>query len=122
MYCNFVFTQTKTAPSLLVANQVGNMYTPSLYGGLASFIQSHSHSSILGRRVILFSYGSGCAASMFSMTFASSPSNELNRLVDSCSNLQQRLDQRQKVSPANFAAAMSLRQETHHKGNDCHWY
>ena len=28
----------KTEPSLLVANQVGNMYTPSVYGGLASLL------------------------------------------------------------------------------------
>ena len=30
--------ETKTKPTLLLANQVGNMYTPSLYGGLLSFI------------------------------------------------------------------------------------
>jgi len=30
--------QKKTLPYLWLANQVGNMYTPSLYGGLASFI------------------------------------------------------------------------------------
>lgn len=28
----------KTQPSLMVANQVGNMYTPSLYGGLAGLL------------------------------------------------------------------------------------
>ena len=28
----------KTKPALLIANQVGNMYTPSLYGGLASIL------------------------------------------------------------------------------------
>ncbi len=28
----------KTEPSLYIANQVGNMYTPSVYGGLVSFI------------------------------------------------------------------------------------
>ena len=28
----------KTKPSLLLASQVGNMYTPSLYGGLASLL------------------------------------------------------------------------------------
>ena len=28
----------KTQPSLMLATQVGNMYTPSLYGGLVSFI------------------------------------------------------------------------------------
>ena len=31
---------TKTKPSLLVSNQVGNMYTASLYGGLASYINT----------------------------------------------------------------------------------
>lgn len=30
--------QAKTKPSLLLATQVGNMYTPSVYGGLASLI------------------------------------------------------------------------------------
>ena len=28
----------KTQPSLLISNQVGNMYTPSVYGGLASLL------------------------------------------------------------------------------------
>jgi len=30
--------QQKTLPYLLVAKRVGNMYTPSLYGGLISFL------------------------------------------------------------------------------------
>ena len=30
--------EAKTKPSTRLAVQVGNMYTPSLYGGLASFI------------------------------------------------------------------------------------
>jgi len=30
--------QQKTLPYLLVAKRVGNMYTPSLYGGLVSFL------------------------------------------------------------------------------------
>ena len=30
--------EEKTRPSVMVAHQVGNMYTPSLYGALASFI------------------------------------------------------------------------------------
>ena len=84
---------------------------------LLIFFCSHSVSSILGRRIVLFSYGSGCAASMFSMTFTSNPGSDLTRLVESCSSLQERLDKRQKVTPAEFAAAMSLRQETHHIGN-----
>lgn len=30
--------EAKTKPSLHVANQVGNMYTPSVYGGLVSYL------------------------------------------------------------------------------------
>ena len=30
--------EKKTKPSLLLANQVGNMYTPSVFGGLLSFL------------------------------------------------------------------------------------
>ena len=30
--------EEKTRPYLLVSNMVGNMYTPSLYGGLSSYI------------------------------------------------------------------------------------
>lgn len=30
--------KAKTEPTLLLANQVGNMYTPSVYGGLFSYI------------------------------------------------------------------------------------
>jgi len=30
--------QQKTLPYLLIAKRVGNMYTPSLYGGLVSYL------------------------------------------------------------------------------------
>ena len=30
--------KTKTEPTLLLANEVGNMYTPSVYSGLVSHI------------------------------------------------------------------------------------
>ena len=32
--------EKKTRPSTLISNQVGNMYTSSVYGGLASFISA----------------------------------------------------------------------------------
>ena len=60
--------ESKTEPSLLIAKNVGNMYTSSLYGGLVSFIVSHeSVESLVGKRVALFSYGSGSASSFFSI-------------------------------------------------------
>jgi hydroxymethylglutaryl-CoA synthase len=35
--------EEKTKPSLFLANQIGNMYTPSLYGGLVSLLIRFVH-------------------------------------------------------------------------------
>lgn len=67
---------------------------------------------------MLFSYGSGLAATMFSLRISQDvgPDSPLTQLVASLDNLQQRLDLRLKVSPSEFADAMKLREDTHHKG------
>ncbi|KAK7482697.1 hypothetical protein BaRGS_00018290 [Batillaria attramentaria] len=108
--------EAKTKPSTCLAVQVGNMYTPSLYGGLASYIACNTLESIAGKRVVLFSYGSGSASAMFSLrvTEDRSPGSALEKLVSSLSDLQQRLDSRQKVAPPDFDSCMKLREETHH--------
>ena len=50
--------------SLLLAKQLGNIYTGSLYNGLLSLICDESI-DLTDKKVLMFSYGSGCAASMF---------------------------------------------------------
>lgn len=65
------FFKTKTEPSLWLAKQVGNMYTPSLYGGLASYLLSKDINELYGARLGLFSYGSGLASSFFSIRVTS---------------------------------------------------
>lgn len=52
-------------PSLLYNRQTGNCYTASLYEGLLSLLET-SEGNLAGKRVGLFSYGSGCMASFFS--------------------------------------------------------
>ena len=47
---------------------LGNIYTGSLYNGLISLICDKSI-NLSGKRIMLFRYGSGCAASMFSVKF-----------------------------------------------------
>ncbi len=56
--------QNEVAASLELPSQVGNVYTGSLYMALASLLQKEG-SSLAGRRIGLFSYGSGCAAEFF---------------------------------------------------------
>lgn len=50
--------------SLRFAMQVGNLYTGSLYLALASLLDAEA-TALEGRRVGLFSYGSGCGAEFF---------------------------------------------------------
>ncbi|KAG4939733.1 hypothetical protein JHK86_045874 [Glycine max] len=55
----------KVQPSTLIPKQVGNMYTASLYAAFASLLHN-KNSSLVGKRVVMFSYGSGLTATMFS--------------------------------------------------------
>lgn len=103
----------KTYPSLLLSNQVGNMYTASLYGGLVSFLCSKPMQDLVGQRVGLFSYGSGLASSMFSIKII-----EGQKLVDLVNNLKyvhEMLNSRKKVDPIEFSKTMEIREKNHSK-------
>lgn len=115
-YSQDIFVK-KTKPSLLLATQVGNMYTPSVYGSLASFISNNTVDTLAGKRVMLFSYGSGLAATMFSLRISddAGPGSPLSELAASLSDLQSRLNSRTEVPPHVFAETMKLREATHHK-------
>lgn len=55
------------APSLRLPSQIGNIYTGSLYLALASLLEAEA-AELEGKRVGLFSYGSGCCAEYFAGT------------------------------------------------------
>ncbi|CAF1161791.1 unnamed protein product [Adineta steineri] len=60
--------EQKTLPGLYFSQNMGNMYTPSVYYSLFSFLSSQtSDEQLYGRRILLFSYGSGLASSMYSL-------------------------------------------------------
>ncbi len=52
-------------PSLGACARVGNVYTGSLYLALAGLLEAQA-SSLAGKRIGLFSYGSGCTSEFFS--------------------------------------------------------
>ena len=54
----------EVAPSLRLPSQVGNIYTGSLYLALASLLEAEA-GELEGKRIGLFSYGSGCCAEYF---------------------------------------------------------
>ena len=83
-----------------------------------SFFYSQSAQQLAGTRMVLFSYGSGLASSMFSLRASqdASPGSRLETLVSSVANVKERLDARFKTEPAKFEEIMKLREETHHLG------
>uniref|UniRef100_A0A8D2GZ82 Hydroxymethylglutaryl-CoA synthase n=1 Tax=Urocitellus parryii TaxID=9999 RepID=A0A8D2GZ82_UROPR len=109
----------KTKASLLVSNQNGNMYTSSVYGSLASVLAQYSPQQLAGKRIGVFSYGSGLAATLYSLkvTQDATPGSALDKITASLCDLKSRLDSRTCVAPDVFAENMKLREDTHHLAN-----
>lgn len=105
----------KTCPTLLIARQVGNMYTPSLYGGLVSLIINREIPQLLGNRIAFFSYGSGLASSMFSITVTDNCDEALSKIKSNLTNTKILLESREKVDAAVFESTLELRQKTCHQ-------
>lgn len=68
-FCKAAFAE-KVKPSLFVGEKIGNIYTGSLYTALASVIYQQADTLKAGHKIILFSYGSGIASSMFQINVA----------------------------------------------------
>ncbi|CAH1965408.1 unnamed protein product [Acanthoscelides obtectus] len=104
----------KTKPSLFMSSQIGNMYTPSVYGCLASLLISKNISELAGHKILAFSYGSGFVSSMFSITVGKD-TESLQKIAANLSQIKCLLNSRQKVQPHKFEAALELKQEIAHK-------
>lgn len=109
--------ESKTKPSLLISSQVGNMYTPSLYGGLVSFLISKSLPELAGNKIGLFSYGSGLASSLFSITVSSdfSEKSPLHKLITKLGYVKQLLANRKCIPPEKFTGVLALREKIAHQ-------
>lgn len=109
--------EAKTKPSLMISNQVGNMYTPSVYGGLVSLLISKPVDQLAGNRIALFSYGSGLASTMYSITITKdySVGSKLQKLVDNLSSVKGLLEKRICVSPESFTKTLEIKEMNNHK-------
>ncbi|CAG9795583.1 unnamed protein product [Diatraea saccharalis] len=114
-YSQHLFDE-KTKPALHIARNVGNMYTPSLYGGLVSYLISKSPEQLVGKKFGLFSYGSGLASTMYSMNICNDMSvgSKLATLIDSLHETVALLDKRQGVEPRIFSEIMENRTQNYH--------
>ena len=89
--------QERVDPSIQVATLCGNMYCASVWGGLASLLSYIDPKDIDGKRIGLFSYGSGLAASFLSFRVNGS-TESMQKVLD----IKNRLDARRAVPPETY--------------------
>jgi len=100
----------RVQPSIQVPTMCGNMYCASVYGGLVSLLSNVDSNTLQGKRMGVFSYGSGLASSLFSLKIVGSTEN-IQKTLD----LQERLAARRTVAPEVYdSVCVILRQ---HSGN-----
>lgn len=85
---------------------LGNIYTGSLYNGLLSLI-CDTTIDLSGKKVLMFSYGSGCAASLFAVHVR--PGYKQHN-VCKLASFKERLDARVKLSAETYDQWMSNRE------------
>ncbi|KAL8724797.1 MAG: hypothetical protein Q9181_006667 [Wetmoreana brouardii] len=101
--------QTRVQPSVNVPTMCGNMYCAGVYGALISLLcDSEGSEGLVGKRVGLYSYGGGLAASFFSLRFRRDVGTMVKRL-----DLQKRLEARIGVSVEVYLEACRLREEAY---------
>ncbi|CAE6433114.1 unnamed protein product [Rhizoctonia solani] len=104
--------EATVAPSMAVAKRCGNLYTGSLYTGLASLLSNVPPERLVGKRVLMFGFGGGCAASMYALHIAQSPSHIVEKM-----DLLQRLSSMKVTSVKDYLFAMDIRERNHSKAD-----
>jgi len=99
------FYKKKVEPGILLPTELGNMYCASLYASLLSLIDV-KQDELIGKRVALFSYGSGALATLFSIRVTKSVS-----FMAKNANLAERLKLRHFFPPEEFAQIQSKNEE-----------
>lgn len=100
--------QERVNPAIQVATMCGNMYCGSVWGGLASLVSHIDSKALEGKRIGLFSYGSGLAASFMSFRINGSVES-ISKVLD----IPARLEARRAVAPETYDSMCNLRKEAH---------
>ena len=91
-------------PGMRCAKRCGNMYTGSIFGGLASLVSTKTPEEMKGKRISMFAYGSGCAASFYSIVVKGDTSEIRDKL-----DLLNRLASMKLVPCQEYVSSMAVR-------------
>ncbi|THH27130.1 hypothetical protein EUX98_g7052 [Antrodiella citrinella] len=97
--------------SMKCARRCGNMYTASLYGGLASLIASVEPGELKGKRISMFAFGSGLASSFYTIK-VKGDTTKIKEKMD----LINRLDSMKVVPCQEYVDSLTLREKNHNAG------
>lgn len=99
----------RVTPALKVATNTGNMYTASCWTSLASVLYFIGNEELQGKKVSVFSYGSGLASTFLSLNVVGDIS-AINKNL----NLDYKLGEgRKQRTPEEYVAAIELREKAH---------
>ena len=90
------FTQ-RVQPGIEMPTMCGNMYCASVHGCLISVLSNTKSADLLGKRVALFSYGSGLASSLFSVKIV----GDTSKISEVC-DMHGKLNARRTVPPTVY--------------------
>ncbi|CAN4077830.1 unnamed protein product [Withania somnifera] len=98
------FYDEKVEPTTLIPKQVGSKYTASLYAAFASVLHN-KHDTL---RVIMFSYGGGSTATMFSLKLNEGQHPFSLSNIASVMDVAERLQKRIEYTPEEFDIFVGL--------------
>mmetsp|Transcript_21931 Transcript_21931/g.53994 ORF Transcript_21931/g.53994 Transcript_21931/m.53994 type:complete len:527 (+) Transcript_21931:86-1666(+) len=111
---------SKVEPTVLLPQELGNSYTASMYTGLLSLIhnwhkpkagaQVDTEKATRNKKVLMFSYGSGLAATMYYLKIQGNTGH-----IAAAANLSERLEERKQVSPEEFSRILKDRETKYGK-------
>ena len=104
---------------MALGRRMGNIYTGSLYLNLFTlFTDLPGHVPVTtmnaGDRIMMFSYGSGLAATAFTLRLNKNQDDDkLKQMINVCSGIKEVLDARTCVSPENYSNMMLAREKAY---------
>mmetsp|Transcript_104832 Transcript_104832/g.302424 ORF Transcript_104832/g.302424 Transcript_104832/m.302424 type:complete len:395 (-) Transcript_104832:879-2063(-) len=103
-------------PTSYLSKNIGNCYTGAVFFNLLSLVNDVAEAELLGKRVGMFSYGSGSVATLYSIRPREPTSGAftLGRIAETTA-MRARLDARIECTPEEFAEAMGMREEAYDK-------
>lgn len=99
---------SRVSLSMRCASRCGNMYTASLYGGLASLLSTVDAETLKGKRISMYAFGGGCASTFWTMRVKGDVS-EIAKKMD----LLKRLESMEVVSSEEYTEGLQVCFSTH---------